>query len=227
MVYINAAQDEMQEIIIRPYQSKDRAFVRAIAYDTALLGDSAHLFFEGEEIISDFLTNYFVDYEPCSCFIAEMDGTPAGYLLGAKDISVLNKVSGSKIIPRLLLKAIARNVIFNKKNLILIVNCMKSLLKGEFKSPDFSEVYPAVLHINIQKGYRNQGIGTMLITAYLDYLVKEKIKGVHFATLSDRAARFYDKLGFVLLYKSKRSYLRNILRKDIFCYIYGKKLELL
>lgn len=216
----------MQKIIIRPYQSKDRALVRAIAYDTALLGDPAFPFFEGGEILSDFLTTYFIDYEPGSCFIAEVDGKPAGYLLGAKDISVLNKVSGSKIIPQLLMKAIARNMIFNKKNLVFILNCAKSWLKGEFKSPDFSKAYPAVLHINIKKECRNRGAGRRLIAAYLDYLVKEKIKGVHFATLSDSAARFYDKLGFVLLYKSKRSYLRNILCKDILCYIYGKKLEL-
>lgn len=217
----------MQEIIIRHYQDKDRTLVRSIAYDTALLGDPAYPFFEGKEILSDFLTSYFIDYEPCSCFIAEVGGKPAGYLLGAKDVSVLNKVSGSKIIPKLLMKAIACNVIFNKKNLTFIVNCVKSWLKGEFISPDFSRDYPAVLHINIQKEYRDQGVGRRLIAAYLDYLVKERIKGVHFATLSEKAARFYEKLGFNLLYKGKRSYLQGILHKDIFCYIYGKKLELL
>lgn len=227
MVYINAAQGEMQKIIIRTYQSKDRAFVRKIAYDTALLGDSANHFFEGEEILSDFLTTYFTDYEPYSCFIAEVGGKPVGYLLGTKDISVLNKVSSSKIIPKLLIKAAARNIFFSWKNLTFIGNCIKSLLKGEFKSPDFSRDYPAVLHINIQKDYRRQGAGRVFIAAYLDYLVKEGVKGVHLATLSDEAARFYEKLGFILLYKAKRSYLQDILRKDIFCYIYGKKLELL
>ncbi len=217
----------MGKIIIRPYQSTDRALVRAIAYDTALLGEPADPFFEGEEILSDFLTTYFIDYEPCSCFISEVDGKPAGYLLGAKNSTVLNKVSIFKIIPKLLIKAVVNNIFFSRKNLNFIGNCIKSLLKGEFKSPDFSRDYPAVLHINIQKEYCNQGVGARLIAAYLDYLVKEKIKGVHFATLSDKAARFYEKLGFVLLYKTKRSYLQDILHKDIFCYIYGKKLELL
>ncbi len=217
----------MRKIIIRPYQSKDRVFVRETAYDTALLGDPADPFFEGEEILSDFLTNYFIDYEPSSCFIPEVDGIPAGYLLGAKDSIVLNKVSNSKIIPKLLIKAAAGNVFFRRKNLNFICNCIKSWFKGEFKAPDFSRDYPAVLHINIQKEYRDQGIGRMLIAAYLDYLVKGKIKGVRLATLSDKAARFYEKLGFVLLYKGKRSYLKDILHKDIFCYVYGKKLELL
>ncbi len=214
----------MQEIIIRLYQKQDRAFVRAIAYDTALLGDCAHPFFDEKETLADFLTAYFIDYEPCSCFIAQADGKLVGYLLGAKDSAVMNNVCCLKITPKLLIKAITRNVFFSGKNIAFISNYIRSFLMGEFRSPDFSKVYPSVLHINIQKDYRNRGIGTKLITVYLDYLVKEKIKGVHFATLSEKAARFYDKLGFVLLYKRKRSYLRHILRKDIFCYIYGKKL---
>lgn len=217
----------MQKIIIRPYQNNDRIFVKEIAYDTALLGDPADPFFEGEEIFSDFLTTYFIDYEPGSCFISEVDNKPVGYLLGAKDSIVLNKVSNSRIIPKLLIKAVAGNVFLNRKNLIFIGNCIKSWLKGEFKSPDFSLDYPAVLHVNIQKEYRNQGLGSKLIAAYLDYLVKEKVKGVCLATLSDKAALFYEKLGFVLLYKRKRSYFKDILHKDIFFYIYGKKLELL
>lgn len=217
----------MQEIIIRPYQKQDRAFVRATAYDTALLGDSAHPFFDEKETLADFLTAYFLDYEPGSCFIAQADGLPIGYLLGAKDAAVMNNVCCFKIAPKLLINAIARNVFFSGKNIAFINNYIRSFLMGEFRQPDFSQDYPAVLHINMQEGYRNRGIGTKLIAAYLDYLVKEKIKGVHFATLSEKAARFYDKLGFVLLYKSKRSYFRNILPKDIFCSIYGKKLELL
>ncbi len=130
-------------------------------------------------------------------------------------------------MPKLLIKAATRNMFFSWKNLAFIGNCMISLLKGEFQSPDFSRDYPAALHVNIQKDYRNQGAGRLLIGAYLDYLVKEKIKGVHFATLSEKAARFYEKLGFILLYKRKRSYLQDILRNDIFCSVYGKKLDLL
>lgn len=215
----------MEKVIVRPYSSGDRESVRRIAFDTALLGDSACAFFEDREMLSDFLTLYFLEYEPQSCFIAEADKMPVGYLLGATNSAVLNKTFNCRIAPRLLIKAFRHNTLFKRKNFIFVINYIKSFLKGEFKSPDFIKDYPACLHVNIKEGYRNQGLGTTLIAAYLAYLSKQKVKGVHFATLSDKAACFYEKLGFVLLYKSKRSYFRHILHKDIYCYVFGKNLE--
>jgi len=214
----------MSEIIIRKYKASDKESVRKIAFDTALMGQSANLFFEDEEIMQDFLTGYFLDYEPESAWVAESEGEVIGYLLGAKDDQIVNKVAGKKILPRLLIKAVKRGVIFKKKCRAFIFHSIKSLLKGEFKSPDFYVDYPAVLHVNIEDGFRGQGIGSKLINIYLDYLKSHNVKGVHFATLSDRAANFYDKLGFELLYKKSRSYLRYVLGKDINCYVYGMKL---
>ncbi len=211
----------MEEVIIRPYSSGDRDSVRQIAYDTAFLGNPGSAFFDDQELLQDYLTSYFIDYEPESCFVAVSGSGVIGYIIGAKDPSSSRKGLGG----RLLFKAITRNIIFRKKNAVFIFNCLKSFLKGEFKAPDFSRAYPATLHINIAEGFRNHGLGAKLIVTYLDYLKKEKVRGVHFATLSDRAANFYDRLGFVLLHKGKRSYLNNILHKDIFCYIYGKKLS--
>jgi GNAT superfamily N-acetyltransferase len=211
----------MEDTVIRPYRSSDRVSVRQIAYDTAFLGNSGSAFFDDQELLQDYLTAYFIDYEPESCFVAVSGSGVIGYIIGAKD----TKINRKGLFGKLLFKAISRNIIFRKKSSAFIFNCLKSFLKGEFKAPDFSRAYPATLHINIAEGFRNQGLGAKLIAVYLDYLKKEKVKGVHFATLSDRAANFYDRLGFVLLHKGKRSYLNNILHKDMFCYIYGKKLD--
>jgi len=216
----------MSEIIIRKYKKEDKDSVRKIAYDTALMGESASAFFEDEEIMQDFLTGYFLDYEPESAWVAESQGKVIGYLLGAKDDQLVNKVAGEKILPKLLIKAVKRGVIFKKKCRAFMVNSIGSLIKGEFKSPIFYHDYPAVLHVNIASGFRGQGIGTKLIAVYLDYLRNLKVKGVHFATLSDKAALFYEKLGFNLLYKKSRSYLRYVLHKDINCYVFGMKLSL-
>ncbi|MFA5157398.1 MAG: GNAT family N-acetyltransferase [Candidatus Omnitrophota bacterium] len=211
----------MGEIIIRPYAGKDRDAVRQIAFDTAFLGEPGSAFFDSREMLADFLTDYFIDYEPQSCFVAESGGEVIGYLLGAKDSACPRPGLAGK----LLLKAVKQNIIFNRKNAAFIFRCLTSFFRGEFKAPDFSREYPATLHINIKDGFRSQGIGAKLIGVYLDYLKKEKIKGVHFATLSERAANFYERLGFTLLHKAKRSYFNSILHKDVFCYIYGKRYE--
>lgn len=214
----------MDHLVIRPYQFQDREAVRDIAYDTAFLGDPGSAFFEDKEVLQDFLTSYYLDYEPQSCFSAVIENKVIGYIIGAKDCANLNKVFADKLCLKLLLKAIRHNIIFNKKNLAFIFNLMASLLRGELKSPDFSKDYPATFHINIKEGFRNQGIGSGLIEAYLGYLAKEKVKAVHIATLSEKAANFYHKLGFSLLDKSRRSYFRYILHRKLDCFIYGKKL---
>lgn len=90
--------------------------------------------------------------------------------------------------------------------------------------PDFSKEYPATLHINLEEGSRNLGAGSKLISSYLEYLLSKKVPGVYLPTLSDKAAGFFRKQGFNLLYEGRRSYFRNALQKDVPLYIYAKKL---
>lgn len=211
----------MQAYSIRPYKKEDRGYVRNIACDTAFIGEPAEAFFVGREILADFLTLYFTDYEGQSCFVAEKEAEVIGYILGAKSEKVLKKISIIKVLPKLLFKVLISGVIFKKKNSVFFFHCLLSFLKGEFKMPDFSQTYPAVLHINLKENFRNLEIGSQLIDTYLNYLSKEKIRGVHLSALSPKAAIFFEKHGFSLLHQSKRSYFRYILNKDIPAYGYG------
>jgi len=214
----------MGDIIIRKYRKEDRSFVRSIAWDTAFLGEPANIFFGNKEILTDFLTLYFTDYEPESCFTAEYNGKVIGYLIGAKNTVVLNKVFQLRILSRLLIQIVSNGILFKKKNLVFFFHFLISYQRQEFKIPDFNKDYPATLHINLDKNWRSLHAGSRLIAAYLDYLAKEKISGVYLASVSDKAAGFFESQGFVLLYKGRRSYFRYLLHKDIPIYIYGKKL---
>jgi len=215
----------MSDILIRQYKKDDRAAIRDIAWETAFIGKPADDFFEGKEILADFLTQYFTDYEPSSCFVAiNPDGRIIGYLIGSKNPASISGIFRFKILPRLLIQTIKTGTIFKKKNLKFILHSLISFLRQEFKIPDFSLEYPAILHINLLKDYRDLRIGSRLIAVYLDYLRQLKIPGVYLATLSDRAAEFFSKQEFVLLYKGHRSYFRYILKKDIPIYIYAKKI---
>ena len=77
----------------------------------------------------------------------------------------------------------------------------------------------------LEENFRNLGIGTKLISAYIDYLKTHGIRGVSFSTISEMAGNFFEKNGFITLYRSPRSYFRYLLNKDIFVCIYGKKLN--
>ena len=210
--------------VIRKYGYRDRPVVRRICCDTAFMGEPSAIFFDDDEIFADALTSYFTDCEPESCFVAECDKKIVGYLLGAKDVKRMDKIFAVKIAAPLLIKALRRGALIKKKNTKFLLRVLLSLAKGEFKIPDFLKEYPATLHINIVKEYRMAGIGSKLIDAYMDYLTSQDVKGVHFATMSDKAGRFFGKLKFQLLFKTERSYFRHLLNKNITISIYGRRI---
>ncbi len=212
------------DYLIRPYQSQDRQAVRRIAYATAFFGNSAKAFFDGEQFLEDSLTSYYLDYEPESCFVAESQGKVIGYLIGSRDYRALEKRSQGKVLSGLFAQLIFQGVIFKKKNFIFMLKLLRSFLRGELNVPDFSGRYPACLHINLAEGFRNFGIGRRLMETFLDYLSRQGVKGVHLATFSEDAGRFYQRMGFILLHTEKRSYFDHLLTKEVFCYTYGKKI---
>jgi GNAT superfamily N-acetyltransferase len=212
------------EVKIRKFEAKDRQAVRQIAHDTALMGESASLFFEGKEVISDAFSLYFTDYEPGSCFVAEINDQVVGYLIGARRKVCAEAVFNGQLALPLFFKALKSGIFLKIKNLFFIFSCLRDLLVNGIKTPDFTRKYPAILHLNIKEGFRGQEIGTKLIAAYFDYLKSEKISGVHLATMSEQAASFFLSQGFQQLYKGKRSYFRHILHRDVPLYIFGKLL---
>jgi len=217
---------ESKEIIIREYKRNDREAIREIACDTAFMGEPAEKFFTGREFLADFLTLYQTDYEPQSTFIAEKEGKVIGYLSGAKNEKTMDLIFIIKILPIAALKLIFKGYIFKKDNFLFILLNIYSFLKGEFYAPAFiKKDYPAILHINVDKNYRSSGIGRRLIEAYLSYLKKEKIRGVHLTTQSDKSFKFFEIAGFKILYETKRSYFKHIFKKSIKYSYYGKKLS--
>ena len=213
-------------LVIRKYSSRDRPAVRRICCETALMGEPSAIFFDDDEIFADALTVYFTDYEPESCFVAEYDNNVVGYLLGAKDAGRMDKIFAGKITMPLFIKVLRRGALIRKKNVKFLFRVFLSLVKGEFKMPVFSKDYPATLHINIIKECRTAGIGSKLINAYLDYLRALGIKGVHFATMSDKAGQFFSKQNFQPLFQGERSYFRYFLDKNVPVYIYGMRLSI-
>jgi GNAT superfamily N-acetyltransferase len=215
-----------KEIIIRKYKRDDRAAIREIACNTAFMGEPAENFFSGREFLADFLTRYYTDYEPQSTFIAEKNGKVIGYLTGAENEKKMNLALIVRVLPRAVLKLVFKGYIFKKDNFLFILFNIYSFLKGEFYAPAFIKIdYPAILHINIEKSYRGSGIGGMLVEAYLNYLKKEEIRGVHLTTQSEKSFKFFEKEGFIILYETKRSYFKHIFKKSIKYFYYGKKLS--
>jgi GNAT superfamily N-acetyltransferase len=214
----------MEETIIRKFKPEDRQAVRDIAWETAFLGESAEAFFHGKEILADFLTLYFTDYEPDSCFVAVRANRVEGYLIGSTNCRKLALTFMSKILCGLLIKLIFSGAIFRGKNLRMIFAFLLSFLKGEFSMKEIKEDYPATLHINLRKDSRGQGAGSRLISAFEEYLKVKNVLGVYLATMSSASGDFFRKQGFSLSDQYRRSYFRHVSGQDIIVYIYVKKL---
>lgn len=209
--------------VVRRYEPKDRAAVRGICCETALMGEPASAFFDDNEVLADALTGYYTDYEPGSSFVAEDGGRIVGYLIGSLDIEKMEKIFAARIAAPLLAKAIRRGVFLNRKSSRFIFNILAGMATGEFSAPRFRKDYPATLHINILKEHRRAGIGRMLVGAYLDHLRSYGAAGVHFATMSEKAGEFFSSIGFRLLHQGRRSYFRHLLGRVCPVYIYGMK----
>lgn len=210
--------------LIRKFMTQDRVAVRRLSCKTSFLELPREQIFKDDEILADVLTLYFTDYELESCFVAVDNATVIGYLIGSKDVAKMNRVINLKITPMLIAKMCRRRTLLYKTNIRFLFYCFLSFLKGEFFMQDFSKDFPAVLHINIDSAYRNQGIGKRLIETYISFLKQSKVKGVHFSTLSENAKGFFLKMGFDILCKKKRSYLKPFIGREVVLYVFGKRL---
>ncbi len=213
----------VENIRIRKYMPCDRKDLRRISYETSFLEKADDLFDE-PEILADALTLYFTDSEPQSCFVAVIDDKVIGYLIGTKNEIAMAKVSWFKIYPRLFWTALIRGLFLKRKTFRFLVGLVTSYFKGEFKSPDFSQEYPAILHINIARDFRGGGVGYQLVAAYCEYLKQIGVLSLRASTMSDLAMGFFQKCGFVTLFTTHRSYLHYYFQKDIPLYILGKKI---
>ena len=214
---------ESLRVKIRPYEPKDRESIRRICYETSFF-QRPHLFFDDPEIVTDALTRYYIDFEPESCFVAEISGQVVGYIIGTLDMARMNYVYGTRILMPLVLKAVEHGAFFRRKTMLFILNYLKSVLKGEFMVPNLTREYPSTFHINVDRELRGKKVGSQLIARALQLLKEKSITGVQFSTMTDEAKDFFVRQGFQVLYSSRRSFLRYALGYDTVFHLVGKRL---
>ena len=65
---------------------------------------------------------------------------------------------------------------------------------------DICRDYPAHLHVNVAKRYRNRGLGTALVGRFVEWAKLHSLEGIHLVTSSTaRSIPFYRRLGFTEL----------------------------
>lgn len=190
-----------EDIIIRRYHPSDRREIRRICCDSADRGEPVENFFSDRELIADLATRYYTDDEPQSLWVAECKGRVVGYLSGCLDTRRYSGIMLMCLGARIFLKALMRGVFLQKDTWRLLAAGLKTWYLGGFRRAVPLTKYPAHLHINIEKGWRDKGIGAGLIEHFLGQLKTAGIAGMHLSTLQDNiaACNFFKRMGFIEL----------------------------
>ena len=80
-------QKSLQSVNIRRYENRDRERIEEITRSSAMRGRPLKTYFEDERIVFRIFLDYYLQYEPESCFVAEKNGQIIGHILGCKNTS--------------------------------------------------------------------------------------------------------------------------------------------
>ena len=221
-----APKEELAKAVIRKYRPEDRDVVRRICYDTGLMGDPIDPYFGCFELFSDYWMNYYTDYEPESAFVAELGGQVIGYLVGCKETSKQQHLHSKIIMPQIRRKFITFGYKIDRRLFKFIWRFFRSALRGEFVQESITD-YPAHLHMNLTEGYRNGGIGGRLLSAFMDYLRQNDVKGLHLGTTTYNklAVPLYKKWGFKLATQRPLTMYEGIIPESIDLLFFTRELQ--
>ena len=188
-------------VAIRPYERRDRVSVRAIACETADRGHPAQDYLEEHEVLADFLTRYYTDYEPQTIWVAESQGAVIGYLTGCLDSRRYRRIMGWRVVPQVGMKAIAHGVLGSRQTVRLLQAAITTWRAGGFRRQVPLKRYPAHFHINIRESFRGRAVGPQLLARFIEHVQSAGLGGLHAAVREDNrlACRFFERMGFTVL----------------------------
>jgi ribosomal protein S18 acetylase RimI-like enzyme len=220
------ATTDRPDIVIRPYEGRDRAAVHRIAAETAFFGEPIETYLDGRRPFQDLFVAAYTDHESGHAWVGELDGQVVGYLTGCPESARLERTLLSNTLPKVLLRALRGRYRLGRKTARYVVRLVVSLLRGEWSRVDLA-LYPAHLHINVGAGWRGQGVGRELMAAYLDQLRQEGVAGVHLGTttLNRAALGLYLSAGFKLLSAHPSRMWEGIIAEKVENLSFGLRLE--
>ncbi|MCX6348064.1 MAG: GNAT family N-acetyltransferase [Candidatus Aureabacteria bacterium] len=192
------------EFVVRSYRPSDRERVRQIAVATAFLGAFPGRSLPDRELTADLLTGYYTDLEPSSALVAVIGGEVIGYLLGALSTTVYEQGMRRLFLRRILPGLLRGRYRLGGAGARLAAVALGGLLQ-DARHPDLNKLYPAHLHINVDRPRRSGGAGSLLMGAWMRRLAEEAVPGVHLSTNSAQPAaiRFFARHGFRTVFRSR------------------------
>jgi len=186
-------------ISIRPYEPRDREVVRWLCCQTGFLGKPIDPVFEDRELFADYLTSYYTDIEPESCFVLEQEGAVKGYLLGSRR-PLRQQFHSFFHNLRLFSTGMVRYPRYQKPTREFI----QWILRNSWREVPAAPRRTAHFHFNVLPEAQSFAGTHVMMNAYFDYLRTKGEKAVFGQMVtfeSRRGARVLERFGFQVLEK--------------------------
>jgi ribosomal protein S18 acetylase RimI-like enzyme len=188
----------IDDVVIRPYEPRDRAGVRHVCYVTGYMGERVDWLWRDQESFADLFSVYYTDGEPESALVAELDGQVAGYLLGCVDSR--RAWNPAKIFMR---HVVRRGIAFRPGTAGVVWRSIGDVfVDGVHRRlpppPLHDKRWPAHLHIDLLASIRGIGVGATLMRRWLGFLGEKGVPGCHLETMGEnrKALAFFEAMGF-------------------------------
>jgi hypothetical protein len=208
---------------IRPYQSKDRKAIRGLCCDTGFLGSAIDPVFEDRELFADFLTNYYLDFEPDSAFILSRDGVLKGYLLGSR-FPVRHQICSAFQNAVQAIKLSGRYPRYNSESRRFI----QWLVAKAWREVPAAPRTIGHFHVNLLPEVRSIAAFRQLLETYFQFLRNHGVKKVHAQMVTfdgRRGFKLFERYGFRVLNQSEITKYRRFTAQPVYLCTIVKELE--
>ena len=209
--------------LIRNYRPADRDTVRWLCCETGFLGQPINPVFEDRELFADFLTNYYLKWEPESAFVIEIGGEVRGYLLGCRfplRNQVYNFLQNISLFTVLMLRYRRFNAASRRFVHWILLNGWREVPAAPRRTAHF--------HINLLPDARSITGTRALIDAYLRYLYEKGEKRVYGQMVSfanRRGEKMFMRYGFRVLNRIEITKYRRLHPEPVYLCTVVKDLE--
>ena len=208
---------------IRNYRPADRAAVRALCCDTGFLGQPIDPVFSDRSLFADFLTNYYLEKEPESAFIMEINGEVRGYLLGCRQPlrnQLHNFLQNFRLAGRVLRRYLGYDATDRRFIHWMLSNAWREVPAAPRRTAHF--------HINLLPDARSMFNTRLLIDAYLQYLAdkgEKRVYGQMVSFANRRGEKMFQRYGFRVLNKTEITKYRRLHPEPVYLCTVIKDLE--
>ena len=178
-----------EDISIRPYRVEDRQQVRELFRDGAQRGNPLKVYIDDEELVLKVLVDYYIDYEPQWCLVAEAENRVVGYVLATDDTRRYTRILATRILPRLALRVVWNTFACRYIGTKTFKVIWWFLARSWRELPEVSlDAYPIHVHLIIDRDFRGLQVGKMLLAESVRMFREEGYPGGH-AIIMEEAGR--------------------------------------